>query len=348
MKKKYILGVWGQFGDGEVIADGQAVRSNIILDELKQKFDVNKIYIVNSNNWIRNPLKLLYKTLVLLFKSEYIILLPALNGLKVLIWLINFVCIFGSMKIIYIVIGGFLPKIIENKISLTKTFKKFLALFVQTNNLKSELNKLGLSNVYILENLKVMDRVTEEYIRSSKPNMMCCTISRVCFEKGIEDAIEGVKIFNKLNNLDMKLHIYGVISKDFSSSFNKLLEINKEFVEYKGILKYNEISHVIKDYFSLIHATFYDGEGFSGNLIDAFYSGIPIIATDWMYNSEIVVDNINGKLVSVHNPNEIAESIRILYEDDELLLRIRLNNRIKSFKYTNDKVLKDLYKLLKG
>lgn len=37
MKKKiYKIGIWGQFGDGGPIADGQAVRTTITTNELKK------------------------------------------------------------------------------------------------------------------------------------------------------------------------------------------------------------------------------------------------------------------------------------------------------------------------
>ena len=51
----------------------------------------------------------------------------------------------------------------------------------------------------------------------------------------------------------------------------------------------------------MIFPTYYVGEGFPGTIIDAFSSGIPDIATDWRYNSEIVQ---NGKTGYIYKLNQ--------------------------------------------
>lgn len=51
MKNRYKIGIWGQFGDGGKIADGQAVRTTIITAELKARYGEENILVVNTNNW---------------------------------------------------------------------------------------------------------------------------------------------------------------------------------------------------------------------------------------------------------------------------------------------------------
>ena len=53
----YKIGIWGQYGDGGKIADGQAVRTTIITQELQRKYSVENVGIVNTNNWRKHPVK---------------------------------------------------------------------------------------------------------------------------------------------------------------------------------------------------------------------------------------------------------------------------------------------------
>lgn len=49
---------------------------------------------------------------------------------------------------------------------------------------------------------------------------------------------------------------------------------------------------VLKGYFALLFPTYYKGKGFAGTLIDAFSVGVPVIASDWKYNAELVNENV--------------------------------------------------------
>ncbi len=54
---KYKIGVWGQYGDGGKIADGQAVRTTIITKELQMRYGNDAVGVVNTNGWKKHPLR---------------------------------------------------------------------------------------------------------------------------------------------------------------------------------------------------------------------------------------------------------------------------------------------------
>ena len=111
---KYKIGVWGQFGDGvNKIADGQAVRTTIITKELKMRYGEQNIGVVNTNNWKKRPISFLLKTTRLFFKSRSVAILPADGGFKVIIPLYDFLRKIKKKDIYYIIIGGFLPALLE-------------------------------------------------------------------------------------------------------------------------------------------------------------------------------------------------------------------------------------------
>lgn len=346
---KYKVGVWGQFGSGGRIADGQAVRTTIITEEIIKKYGSSQVKILNTNSWSRNPFAFLLKSFFLVFKCKKIIIFPADNGFKTFVPLLDKINMFFKRELLYVVIGGFLPQLLREKRKYLKYLHKYSYIFVQTPKIGDEISNLGLKNIKILSNLKNLDRleVVDVHINKNK-KITVCTFSRITYSKGIEDAINGVKIANGiLNDQLITLDVYGVIDSNYNDSFNKLLLENSSFVTYKGVIDYNQTVSFLKQYFALLFPTFYKGEGFAGNIIDAFYSGLPIIATDWLFNSEIIREKENGILVPTKSPEKIAEALVVLYNDRALTHKIALNNLDESLKYTPEIVLKDFFECLK-
>jgi glycosyltransferase involved in cell wall biosynthesis len=171
--------------------------------------------------------------------------------------------------------------------------------------------------------------------------------SRLNQEKGIEDAIEAVKIANqKLNGRFITIDLYGLLPNAYKEWFEQLIRENSDIAEYKGIVYYNKTVETLRDYFALLFPTYYYGEGFPGNVVDAYNSGLPIIATDWLYNADVIKDGRNGILVPVKDPNAIAEALLKLYGDRRLAMEISLNNLSESRNHHPDKVMAELYAFL--
>ena len=71
---------------------------------------------------------------------------------------------------------------------------------------------------------------------------------------------------------------------------------------------------------------------------------MPVIATDWKYNKEVIRHLENGLLVSVNNPESICDAIIQLYRDRELAHQISINNLRASRAYEPKVVLKEFLK----
>ncbi len=348
IKEKYKIGIWGQFGSGGQIADGQAVRTTIITQEIIERYGKEKIKILNTNKWSRNPILFFIKNISLVAKSKKVVIFPANNGFKVFVPILNIINFFIKRDLYYVVIGGFLPSLLKNNKKYIKILNKYKALFVQTENLKIDLENLGLNNIHILSNLKKLEKLEEADIKlNNERKVSVCTLSRVTDEKGIEYAIKGVNLANeKLGNNFITLDIFGIIDKKYERKFEELLLQYSSFVSYKGVVDFDKTVNVLSKYFALLFPTFYPGEGFPGNIIDSFYSGLPVITTDWLYNSEIIKNYENGMLVPVKNPKAIAEAILLMYEKRDLVYKISLNNLNESKKYDPKVVLKDFFEVL--
>lgn len=112
-------------------------------------------------------------------------------------------------------------------------------------------------------------------------------------EKGIEDAVNAVVAVNiDLGFQAFSLDIYGQVDSAQTEWFEALQKDFPAYIRYGGLVPFDKSVDVLKDYFALLFPTYYDGEGFAGTLIDAFSAGVPVIATDWKYNAEIVNENV--------------------------------------------------------
>lgn len=346
--RKYKIGIWGQSGGGGKIADGQAVRTAVITQELKDRYGEDQILFADTYNWRKRPFGFLKDCIGLMRKSENVMILPADNGFKVFVPIMMALNTVFRKRLVHIVIGGFLPELLKKKPFYIKLVNKFNIIFVQTDNLKKDLEEIGIKNIHILSNLKRLNtRKPEDLIVNHNKDIKLCVFSRINKEKGIEDAIEAVKLANqKLGGKYITLDIYGLLPDAYKERFQELLDTNKGLVEYKGIVYFNKTVETLQEYFALLFPTYYYGEGFPGNVVDAYNTGLPIIATDWLYNSDIIKDGVNGILVPIKNPGAISNAILKLYNDRELALKIGLNNLESAKEYQPDKVLSELYDFL--
>jgi len=79
-------------------------------------------------------------------------------------------------------------------------------------------------------------------------------------------------------------------------------------------------------------------EGLPVVILEAMAAGLPIVATKVGGIPDIVEEGVNGYLVNAKNPEEIADRLLILLQDDEMWEEISANNREKAEQYTWDKV----------
>lgn len=96
----------------------------------------------------------------------------------------------------------------------------------------------------------------------------------------------------------------------------------------------------------MLFPTYYHGEGFPGNVIDAYNSGLPVIATDWLYNKEVVLDGKTGLLVPVKDPSALSDAIMKLYFNRKLHYEFSKRSLLEARKYSPDIVIAKLYEII--
>lgn len=86
-------------------------------------------------------------------------------------------------------------------------------------------------------------------------------------------------------------------------------------------------------------------EGLPVVLLEAMAAGLPIIATNVGGIPDIVKEGVNGYLVNVKNPNEIADKILFLLQNYGVWEEISVNNREKAKLFAWDKVTETVEKI---
>ena len=335
------IGIIGHFGGKKNFLDGQTVKTKVLYDELK-KATSWEIIKVDTYYKKSNPIKLIYDTFFCLISVKDVIVLLSGNGMKFYFPLLYFFSIFFHIKVYHNVIGGNLDKYVLNNLKFKKYLNSFKVNWVETEGLKEKLLKQEIKNCKVIPNFKKLEIVNEIKLELNEPYKFC-TFSRIMKEKGIEDSINAIKNINLKNKRKVCiLHIYGSIDKKYEDRFKKLLKEFPEYIEYKGIIPYEKSSIVLRKYFALLFPTYWEGEGFPGTIIDAFFAGIPIIASDWNCNKEIIKNEINGIIYPNKEIRNLEEAILWLINNKNKMLKFKKNCIEAAKNYQPDKYIKDI------
>lgn len=316
MKKVAVI---GHFAFGLNYLDGQTVKTKIVTSELEKQLGANQVSKIDTHGGAKIIHKLIVKLVGAFRNNDNIVILPASNGIKFFVPMCVLLNKVFHRKLHYVVIGGWLSELLKQNPGIKKRLKEFDCIYVETNEMKLKLNTMGLQNVVVMPNFKQLKLLREEelVIPTAKPYKLC-TFSRVMKEKGIEDAVKAVHRLNEEKGCtEYTLDIYGQIDPNQGEWFQNQQSQFPEYVTYKGLVEFDKSVEVIKNYYLLLFPTFYEGEGFAGTLLDAMAAGVPAIASDWKYNSEIINAN-NGLLFETHNVEDLVNKIKSIKDMDQL------------------------------
>ncbi len=334
MKNKKIS-IIGHFGGNENILDGQTIKTKILYDELKNATDW-KIKKVDTYYKRKNPLKLIKDLIIAILNTNDIIILLSRNGMKLFFPLLSFSAKLFNKRIYHDVIGGNLDIYVQKYPKYKKYLNSFVVNWVETEGLKNKLLKQEINNCEVIPNFKRLNVVDVKNKEYDEP-FRFCIFSRVMKEKGIETAIEAIERINKESNrMICTLDIYGRIDEGYKDRFEEVIDNTTDAVVYKGMVSYDQSTNVIKDYYALLFPTYWDGEGFPGTIVDAFSAGLPVIASNWNCNSEIVENEVNGILYPNKTNKDLKDSIQWLIKHKDNMYKLKSNCIISAKKYQPD------------
>lgn len=324
--KKNKLCIIGRVADDKELYDGQTVLTRMLRDNLKKQLPNCRINLVDTYEYKKHMISCFFKTLKNLFTCQSFIILLSVNGLSFYLPFLHYLNKLFKRNIYHRVIGGSLDKQVIKHPKWKKYLNSLNYNYVESQSLVNKLNELGIKNAKVSPNFKNIEILDEKDIKKYNNNdeIRFCTFSRVIKEKGISDAIDAIISYNKDTEKKVYLDIYGPVANEYKEEFELKVKKSK-YVTYKGVVSSDKSVEILKKYFMLLFPTYWEGEGFPGTLIDAFSSGLPTIATDWNYNSEIIEDGVTGLIYDNSNKASLIEMISYSINNKKNINDMRFN-----------------------
>ncbi len=346
-KKKLKVAILGPFGKTETYSGGQVVKCRNLYQELKNNTDW-QIQIIDTDNKNKNTLRLCLQLLKHLLTNKHMIVLLAKNGRRILFPMLYLFARIFKTNIYHDVIGGNLAVDVKNNTKMKRYLNSFRVNWVETELLKQELEEQEIRNVQILPNFRCIDPLApnELNVKFEEP-LQLCYFAKVSKEKGVEDAISAVINVNKFAEKKVcELMIYGAVEESYSTHFMELIKEAGTAVKYKGSVPTEKAQSVLKEYYATVFPTHWIGESNAGTVTESFFAGVPVIATDWRCNGEMITSGWNGLLYPSTQASTLEEAIIWMIRHRDEILTIKKNCLISAERYTSKSCIKQVIKCL--
>lgn len=334
-------GIIGRTAEGTELCDGQTIKTRVLAEEIKHAYPDSTIIVADTYNYKKRALHLIGRIIKTLKECDIVFILLSRNGMRVIFPLVNSLNTLFHKPIFHDCIGGALDELVKQNPKLIVELNKFSVNWVESRQLKLRLEELGVKNVEYLPNFKRLKSIEKDCLVLSYPKQFrFCTFSRVNEAKGIGRACEAVIGINrKYGFTKAKLDIYGPIEDNYDSILKNYIDSSNCAISYHGTVAADKSVEILSDAYALLFPTTFYGEGFPGTLIDAFSAGIPIIATDWHLNSEIIQEGYTGLLYRPEEPEKLMVLMEDLMNSPELVFAMRKHCLEEAKNYTPERVM---------
>ena len=344
MKKILIIGA---FGDGSPTTSGQIIRTRITYQELKAHYGERRVLTLNTSDvssyHIRFPLfnriRFLFQFGLKLLRSKTVLIIVSENGMRMLYPILEKAAKWFGKRVLNSVVGGAVKPILKRYPQCRKAMKAFTINWVQLPGMIDELAAEGIFNAEVLPNSKPYTLISPDELDSPVfPPFRLCTFSRISKEKGTEDAIFAVRSLLE-KGLPVTLDIYGQPDEKYRERFEELLRDLPKEIRYCGVAPGDQADQLLRPYYLLLFPTTFDGEGFPGTLVDAFFAGLPVIATDWNHNGALLTHGKTGYLYDPNTPARLADLIEYAVEHPDEIISMRKACLEEAKKYSMEHVM---------
>ena len=324
MKKITIIGLFCR--DTEV-SNGQSVKTRIVTQEIEKALGAESVARVDTFGWKRNPVKLFADCLYAVRNSSNVMFLTDEGGIRVFPWLLRWANAGNRCKLHYYVVGGWLSGYLDRSPRAVSDLQKLDAIYVEVPAMLRELEERGFVNGVLVNKFRGMTPVSpEELDMAPEAPYRLCYFSRVMKEKSIEECMEAVKLANRQAGFEKyTLDIFGSVNEPYRDTFANLQKQFPPYIRYGGIVDFQDSTRVLKTYFAMLFPTYYASEGYPNAVVDAFAAGLPVIATRWNYNADIIRHREDGILVDTGSVTQIVDAVEELAANSRLYETMRRN-----------------------
>lgn len=341
MKNQKIIFI-GPAGGGGVPQNGASAKNYHLMKYFKEK-NIN-VSSIDTENWRKNPLVLVKLALIILFnqKAKYIIAANNMSSYRVL----QIMSLFPQKRsVIYWIIGGSIAdRIKEGKVK-AEPFKQVDYFLVEGKKMQKKFAEVGFNNAIYVPNFKCIDYIPEKR-RSNEKKTRFVFLSRIIPEKGCNTIIDAVKQLNNKYFDRFIVDFYGPFEAEYESSFRNAISAVGN-ISYNGFLDLRNQKNYdrLAEYDVMLFPTYWHGEGFPGIVIDAFVSGLPVIATNWSLNADIIKDGRTGIILKENSVESLVQAMMDIIENPKMVESMSVACQNAAMDYDIKNVVSD--KLLK-
>lgn len=315
---------------------GDTVKNQYLLEYLKSYRTVD---YVDTYCWRKRPL-LLFRIIWKVLIGRYKAIVYSVSNVSAY----KLTKVFTSMpiqsRLIYFMIGGYTPIKIASGEYSAAPFKKLDKIIVEADKVVDLYKNVRLTNTLRVYNFKPYTFVPE--INHCHTGIVKFVfLSRITEMKGAFLTLNAVKKLNTLGlEADFCVDFYGTIDQEIEERF--LYEISTlQNAYYKGFLNLKDESNytILSDYDSMLFPTMHLTEGFPGVIADAAIAGVPVIAAEWNYSEELLVEPKCGYVVQKGNVNSLADMMMYVINNRSENDSLRANCIKQAEKYKMSNVL---------
>lgn len=337
------VGIIGSYDVTHEVVCGQSDKTELFEKKIKEQIGDRNVKFVNTFTWKSNIICSLFDIIFLFISCRNIVIMTSINGTKMLYLLTDFFKMFTHKKVYHVVVGGKKNiELIEDNTKFLKIAKSMDGIYVEIQQMVEEYKRLEINQVRFVPNcIDINSTVFQKKTRSGYP-LKFCVYSKINREKGVPEALEAIVAANKKFEKKMcELDIYGVVEEEYKNEFENMVSTHSDCLHFLGKISREKSMEILSQYCAMLFPTHHP-EGVPGAMIDAYEAGLPIIAYDSFYISEIIKDGYTGVLVEENSLDKLCSTIEGIIHNPAIIDNLRNNCYKEAKKYDSAAVISSL------
>ena len=316
---------------------GESMKNHLFIERFREVFD--KVITVDVYRPMKHPLNIVKTFFILLLHrhDKVVLSVSPATANKFLKMMTMLKC----DNVFYWAVGISLVNFFKNERFEVAPYKRLKAIYVQSPHMVESLKDMGLTNVQFVPNSKPIPFFPE---LKNKNNSLTRFVffSRMDPTKGCEMILRCAdRLYSEGYRGKFMVHFYGLIDdnkKQWFELFSKQLKASP-VCSYNGFLTMNKEGYeTLSTYDVMLFPTFYIGEAFPGVLIDCFIAGVPIVASDWHFNKDII-DDSTGIIIPAKSEDALFQTMKDILDGKVDLQTMARSCQQEAHKYDNHEVL---------
>lgn len=336
----------GRF-DPNAAYDGQMIKTLEIIRTLRERYGEEKVKAV-SYHAVKDKKISLFRTLFSAFASARRIVLcargAALSNLVRACVVINK---FFKRPLFYVLIGGALADVTENRPELLPLLDTMEGIFVETETVLEKLEDQGVKKVYKLRNFKHLRLWNNVETPPVQKPYKLIFMSRVAELKGVGEMVDIIKRINS-DGVIYTLDIYGMPDPAYEEHFCKMKESFPEYIRYMGVADPFETADIIHPCFAQLFPTKCPTEGHPASVIDSFFAGVPVISARWNSCYDMIREGETGLTYALNDFDEFEKILRDAAKNPERVISMRSACLEEAKKYLPEIAAQPLFQVIDG